>query len=68
MNANAVSRDQICPICGKPNDCVRARSGTLDEPCWCEEVEISADAISRVPEEKRGKSCICHHCAFPAKP
>jgi Cysteine-rich CWC len=63
-----VSRDPICPICGQPNDCVLARLESLAEPCWCAKIEVSADAISKIPEEMRGKSCICHNCASLTKP
>lgn len=72
MNAKpgpAVSRDHLCPICGQPNDCARAQlGGGVAKPCWCANVEISADTIALIPEELRGKSCICHNCAFPTKP
>lgn len=66
MNAvpgSVVSRDPVCPVCGQLNGCALARTGSFAEPCWCAEVEISADAIAKIPEEMRGKSCICHNCA-----
>ena len=68
IHCPAVSRDPICPVCGQANDCVLARLGVLAERCWCAEVEVSADAISKIPKEMRGKSCICHHCALPTNP
>lgn len=66
--AAVANRDPICPLCGQPNGCVLARSGSVEEPCWCADVEVSADAISRIPKEMRGKSCLCHHCASTTKP
>jgi cysteine-rich CWC protein len=49
-----------CPICGGPNDCGGAAGNS---ECWCAKVKISADALARVPEEAKGKVCMCAKCA-----
>jgi predicted SprT family Zn-dependent metalloprotease len=30
--------------------------------CWCETVTISHEALERVPEEAKGKLCVCRKC------
>ncbi|MDD2916144.1 MAG: cysteine-rich CWC family protein [Gallionella sp.] len=53
----------ICPLCGKPNECALAQSGSAETPCWCHNVEIDPSAMARIPEAQRGESCICRKCA-----
>ena len=49
-----------CPLCGEPNECgVAAGKST----CWCWSAEVPAEALARVPEELRGKICVCEKCA-----
>ncbi len=52
-----------CPICGGPNRCAAAASGSFDTPCWCREATFSPDLLARVPEAQRGQACICRACA-----
>ena len=51
-----------CAICGEPNDCAMAEQRPLTE-CWCATATIDPAALARVPEEKRGKVCLCPSCA-----
>jgi hypothetical protein len=53
----------ICPLCGNPNECALAQSGSAETPCWCHGVEIDPAIIAKVPEVQRNKSCICRRCA-----
>ena len=53
----------ICPLCGGPNACALAQSGSFDAPCWCRETAINPHAIARVPEAQRNEACICEKCA-----
>jgi hypothetical protein len=53
-------RRDRCPLCGEPNDCGLA-AGKTD--CWCFAVKISPEALVRLPEEARGKVCVCRKCA-----
>jgi hypothetical protein len=52
-----------CPLCGLPNECAPASSGTFDTPCWCASVAVSAAALAAVPEAQRGVACLCKRCA-----
>lgn len=49
--------EMICPICGQPNNCQHDEGN-----CWCEKVVIPSYIIEMVPEDKRGKACICKSC------
>jgi len=55
-----------CPLCGLPNECGPAQSGTFDTPCWCTAVEFNAEALAALPAEERGRACICFRCATGA--
>lgn len=52
-------RPDQCPVCGGPNDCGMAAGKSA---CWCETVKISREALERVPEEAKGKVCVCRKC------
>jgi hypothetical protein len=52
-----------CPLCGGPNACAPARSGSLASPCWCREAEIMPAALARVPDALRRQACLCAACA-----
>lgn len=52
-----------CPLCGGPNGCVPAESGSFAGTCWCKDVAFSAELLARVPEAARQKACICRACA-----
>lgn len=49
-------------MCGGPNACAVAQSGSFDTECWCREVTVSPDLLARLPEERRGQACICQDC------
>ncbi len=49
--------EKICPLCNKPNGC----DGSSDK-CWCYSVEIPKKILDKIPEEKRGKACVCKDC------
>ncbi len=48
-----------CPLCGGPNDCGMAAGKS---ECWCFEVKIAPEALERVPEEAKGRVCVCRKC------
>jgi hypothetical protein len=52
-----------CPLCGGPNGCAPAVSGSFDSPCWCTAVRIPPEVLARVPTAQRGMACICRTCA-----
>jgi hypothetical protein len=55
-----------CPICREPNSCameIARTSGNKPEHCWCFDADFSADIMARVPDEAKGRACICQKCA-----
>lgn len=53
----------LCPLCGKQNHC----AVTLQQDpstCWCHQPDIHIDSelLAKLPEEARGKACICKQC------
>jgi hypothetical protein len=58
-----------CPLCGKPNRCameVEKATGEKQPPCWCTQVDFSADLLAKVPREQQRLACICAECARSA--
>ncbi|MDH4096051.1 MAG: cysteine-rich CWC family protein [Betaproteobacteria bacterium] len=51
-----------CPVCGGPNECAAASSGSFTTPCWCVEVQVGPDALAPVPAHDRGRACLCRGC------
>ena len=52
-----------CPLCGEPNNCVPAMQGKFGAECWCTSVTVSQKALARIPDELKGKACLCRACA-----
>ena len=55
-----------CPLCGKPNQCameIARESGVDAGPCWCVNVDFSADLLAKLPADAQNKACICKACA-----
>jgi hypothetical protein len=40
-------------------------TGRKQPPCWCTQVDFSADLLARVPAGKKRPACICARCAKP---
>jgi hypothetical protein len=40
-------------------------TGDKQPPCWCTQVDFTADLISRVPADAKDRACICLACARP---
>jgi hypothetical protein len=57
------SPGRACPLCGGPNACVAASSGSFAQRCWCEGTSFSPALLERVPAEFRDVACICAGCA-----
>lgn len=49
--------ERICPICGQDNNCQHGQS-----ECWCDNIKIPKQIFDLVPDDKRGKACICKTC------
>lgn len=66
MTLDTASTAERCPLCGQSNQCameVEKTTGEKQPPCWCTRVDFSADLLAQLPEEARGKACICEACA-----
>ena len=59
-------RELRCPLCGEPNGCAPAISGSFESQCWCREVSIPEAVLARVTESSVGKACVCRKCAQAA--
>lgn len=49
--------EKICPICGKNNNCKHGQG-----ECWCGTVKFPKEIFDLIPEDKKGKACICKSC------
>ena len=59
MNTIETSR---CPICHELNVCAMENAkatGTNPERCWCMDAVFTPAVMDQVPEQARGKACIC---------
>lgn len=54
MGVNGLER--ICPLCGKDNNCQHGPD------CWCHAVEFPKHILDLIPDDKKGKACICKSC------
>nr|WP_315466390.1 cysteine-rich CWC family protein [uncultured Rhodoferax sp.] len=57
---------EVCPVCGQGNRCameIEKLTGQPQGPCWCTQVDFSAELLSRIPAQARGKACLCEACA-----
>ncbi len=57
MSMEASEEKRICPLCGKDNNCQHGQKG-----CWCETVKFPQHVIDMIPEDKKGKACVCKSC------
>ncbi|HEY8363624.1 MAG TPA: cysteine-rich CWC family protein [Tissierellaceae bacterium] len=53
---NEMDKHRICPLCGQDNGC------THNEDCWCFKTVIPKGIFELLPEDKKGKACICKSC------
>lgn len=53
-----------CPICGQPNECGIIAFKEQGTECWCFNEKFPMGLLEQVPEESRGKSCICRQCTI----
>ena len=47
---------RTCPLCGNDNNCKD------NKECWCYRVTIPKELLDRIPEDKKGKACVCKTC------
>jgi hypothetical protein len=62
----ALSADpRHCPLCGEDNRCameMEKLTGQPQAPCWCVSQTFSAELLARLPDQARGRACICGRC------
>lgn len=51
-----------CPLCGQSNNCQQASCDVYKGLCWCEKVTFPDELVGRLPEEARGRACVCRAC------
>ena len=61
-----------CPLCGADNRCameIGRATGQPQAPCWCVSASLDPALLNRIPDEARGKACVCSACVarFAAK-
>ncbi|WP_095505456.1 cysteine-rich CWC family protein [Paraferrimonas sedimenticola] len=58
--------NNLCPICGKSNACGSVQMKQEGKPCWCNDPKIvfTDTLLAQVPQELRGKACVCRSCAL----
>jgi len=52
-----IPEERICPLCGKDNNCQHGKDN-----CWCNSITIPKYILDMVPDDKKGKACICKDC------
>lgn len=56
----------LCPICKEPNACameIARLTGSKAEHCWCFNALFSSDVLALVPDESKGRACVCQKCS-----
>ena len=56
----------VCPLCGVANQCaieIAKATGKPLERCWCVDAVFMPEVLKALPEEAKGKACICAKCA-----
>lgn len=61
-NALTLAEKMLCPLCGSFNHCGLLVQGAGSD-CWCNDVKFLNEIFQKIPEDKRGKRCICANCA-----
>jgi hypothetical protein len=57
-----------CPLCGGPNGCAPAASGSFASPCWCTQAAIDPAALAAIPAALKNRACLCPRCAAGKMP
>ncbi len=57
---------KICPLCGKENNCGYEK-GLEHGTCWCTTIKVPKELLAQVPEEVKGKACVCRDCIIAFK-
>ncbi|MED4601338.1 cysteine-rich CWC family protein [Paenibacillus validus] len=50
-----------CPLCGADNGCSYVQGKPI-EACWCWKELVPKTLLERIPDERKGKACVCRPC------
>lgn len=66
INSSDSITPNLCPLCNKSNDCGNINTCTSSQSCWCNDPAIvfSKTLLDKIPEDTKGKACICKACAL----
>jgi hypothetical protein len=54
--------DEQCPLCGGDNGCRVAKGHLYKDVCWCQEIIVPGQILSRLAEEWVDPACLCRSC------
>ncbi len=54
---NLSLEERTCPLCGNDNNCQHGQSD-----CWCNNVVVPKHIMDMIPDDKKGKACVCKSC------
>jgi hypothetical protein len=57
-----LSREQLCPVCGRENACRVANGCAYKGPCWCEAFTIPAEVQRQLANTCPERACLCREC------
>ena len=57
-----LTREQLCPVCGRENQCRVANGNAYDGPCWCEAFTLPAEVQQRLADVCPDRICLCGDC------
>jgi hypothetical protein len=44
---------------------IERATGVEQPPCWCMNVDFTAELLAKVPGDAKNRACICAACARP---
>ena len=55
----------LCPLCQQKNHCGNLGAVDAEKACWCNnpDIQFPTALLKKVPQDKKGKACICKSCA-----
>ena len=66
MDNHTESLDNFERIKKRANNC-GYENGLSHSGCWCEKIEVPKELREMIPENLKGKACICKECVINYK-
>ena len=54
--------DELCPLCGRDNQCRLAKGHLYKGLCWCEQIVVPGHILNRLAAEWIEPGCLCRSC------